>query len=609
MAFRAQHTLPLVSSDAFTGFGLPTDSLSADGAIQYYLHEYLPKHVMSEHLLKTDWSAAGHAELTRMLHARGVNMRHLGVVRALVPADHPQTESLRQLLLQEMVRRALKSLVREKMRLSLSQASDASTITASDVLTRLKSKFGALVLNDADEGAVTALLASAGSVTESALGKEVQADLSSVTSDVVVVPDFPTADQAEQRFLDELSLRERTVGALSPLLLPTMELLLNLYRIWHRHNVADTAVKANKLIERIISIIDRDEKAHGSTLISCGMFYSKTGSYKRALELFKRAAAIAEAANGPTHRSVATAYGNMATILSKQGHLPESLSYHNKALAIELKVLGESHPAVATTYGNLALVYGKQGLFEKALQFHQKELAIELIHLKPDHPHIATTYGNMALALRKQGKFAEALRYHEMELAIELQQLGPEHPDVGTTYGNMALVFSKQGRLTEALEYQEKDLAIELKTLGPNHPSVAITYGNIATLYSKMGRLEESLQFHQKDLEITTLSMGEDHPLVATTYGNIALVLRKQGKLEESLEYHKKELDIELKKLGADHPDVATTYYNMAVLFKRMHKPVSEIRKAFEEALRICRITYGENHSETKDVLEELAKL
>ena len=57
---------------------------------------------------------------------------------------------------------------------------------------------------------------------------------------------------------------------------------------------------------------------------------------------------------GSQHPSVATSYGNLATVLRDQGDLKQAKEYHERALTIRLQTLGSQHPGVATSLWQLS---------------------------------------------------------------------------------------------------------------------------------------------------------------------------------------------------------------------------------------------------------------
>ena len=80
---------------------------------------------------------------------------------------------------------------------------------------------------------------------------------------------------------------------------------------------------------------------------------------------------------GTEHVSVATSYGNLASIHKELGNLEQANDYQQRALAIKLKTLGAEHVSVATSYSNLALIHKDLGDLEQAKEYQQRALVQE----------------------------------------------------------------------------------------------------------------------------------------------------------------------------------------------------------------------------------------
>jgi len=143
---------------------------------------------------------------------------------------------------------------------------------------------------------------------------EVRQAVMSTVSDVVMAPDFPSVEQAEQRLNSELKLRALTVGEHSPALLKTMNLLLKLYQVWHADSPAATLVKAEGLIDRMVKIADTDETQYSWVYGTCGIFWNETGHPKEALPLYERSLRLDEASLGERHPNVMTTLNNLAIL-------------------------------------------------------------------------------------------------------------------------------------------------------------------------------------------------------------------------------------------------------------------------------------------------------
>ncbi len=120
--------LPALSPDAFTGWGADDAKCKehdeeVERASLLLMGEHLPR--FARELTQLPLDQLEKLNLAEEVHRRGLNLRHIGVVRSLIPApawvENPSAEaraaaSARQLLLVDVVARTLKNLLRERLR-------------------------------------------------------------------------------------------------------------------------------------------------------------------------------------------------------------------------------------------------------------------------------------------------------------------------------------------------------------------------------------------------------------------------------------------------------------------------------------------------------------
>ena len=123
-----------------------------------------------------------------------------------------------------------------------------------------------------------------------------------------------------------------------------------------------------------------------------------------ARPLAERALAIAEAAYGPDHPTVAIRLNNLATILYNLGQPAEARPLTERALAIDEAAYGPDHPTVATDLNNLAQILQDLGQPAEARPLAERALAIDEAAYGPDHPDVAALQANLAVILRELGR-------------------------------------------------------------------------------------------------------------------------------------------------------------------------------------------------------------
>jgi tetratricopeptide (TPR) repeat protein len=258
--------------------------------------------------------------------------------------------------------------------------------------------------------------------------------------------------------------------------------------------------------------------------------------------------------------------------LDNRGQLGDAVQVLRRALAIAEKIYGPDHPEVAIDAGNLGQRLQRQGDLAGALQCAQRALAIDEKVYGPDHPKVAIDANNIGLILKDQGNLAGALQYAQRALSIDEKALGPDDPKVATIANNIGQILKDQGDLAVALRYTGRALAIAEKVYGPDHPTVAIDANNVGLILRDLGDMAGALHYTQRALAIAEKVYGPDHPSVAIDANNIGLILKDQGDLAGALPYHRRALRILQTTYGPDNPSTKRASENLALLEQALAK-------------------------------------
>ena len=101
----------------------------------------------------------------------------------------------------------------------------------------------------------------------------------------------------------------------------------------------------------------------------------RQGKYTEAIQIAKRALALAEKTFGPDHPRVGTSLNNLAGLLFYgQGRHGEAEPLLERALALREKALGPDHPDVGSSLNSLAALYQAQGRYGEAEPLFQRSL-------------------------------------------------------------------------------------------------------------------------------------------------------------------------------------------------------------------------------------------
>jgi len=336
--------------------------------------------------------------------------------------------------------------------------------------------------------------------------------------------------------------------------------------------------------------------------------YREQGQYAQAEPLFKRALAIDEKALGPDHPDVATGLNNLAGLYCEQGHYAQAEPLFKRALAIREKALGPDHPLVAASLNNLALLYYTQGQYAQAEPLYRRALTIAEKALGSDHPDVATGLNNLALLYETQGQYSQAEPLYKRALVIAEKALGPDHPDMARSLNNLAGLYKTQGQYAQAEALYKRALAIAEKALGPDHPDVATSLNNLADLYKTQGQYTQAEPLYKRALAIREKALGLDHPDMARSLNNLADLYDNQGQYAQAEPLYRRALAIAEKALGSDHPLVATILNNLAGLYCEQGQ-YAQAEALYKRALAIAEKVLGPDHPDVATSLNNLALL
>ena len=269
-----------------------------------------------------------------------------------------------------------------------------------------------------------------------------------------------------------------------------------------------------------------------------GLFWSKLGEYRKAMEFMLKALAIRKKFLPEDHPDLATAYNNVGLTYSQLGDHHSALGFGLKALAIWEKVLPKNHPELATAYNNVGSTYGDLDDHGKALEFELRALAILEKILPEDHPELALSYNNVGSTYGDLDDPHKALEFGLKALTIRKKVLPADHPDLATSYDNVGITYGDLGEHEKALKFGLKALTILEKVLPEDHPDIATSYSNIAFTLARMGRFPEALPYIQRAVTIGELSLLPEHPSLSNY---------RQGKkmLERCVELQEKGIDFD----------------------------------------------------------------
>jgi len=193
-----------------------------------------------------------------------------------------------------------------------------------------------------------------------------------------------------------------------------------------------------------------------------------------------------------------------------------------------------------------------------------------------------------------------SINHYKQAIDIYLKYIPATHPTLLSTYTNLGSVLQKQGDFSGALVYYQNALKIEQ----PNDPNIVVQYNNIGTTLQQQGKYAEAEQTYEKAVQTLIRDFPSAHSLLADTYHNMAGLFYLMKNYSKALTYYEKTLAIEEKT----PPILASTYFNIATTYEGLGDYKQSIKYA-EKAVETARLTFGNEHLETKENLNYLERL
>jgi len=334
----------------------------------------------------------------------------------------------------------------------------------------------------------------------------------------------------------------------------------------------------------------------------------QSGKYGEAMELSKRALALAESRFGRDHRNVSIRLNDLALMLKAQGRYAEAEPLLKRSLAIIDKSPDPDDPGVGAVLNNLAELYSDQGRYAEAEPLSKRALGIAEKAFGPDDPEVGIRLNNLAGRYQDQGRYSEAEPLYKRALAITEKALGPTHPNVGVCLNNLALLYAEEGRSAEAEPLMRRALEIDERARGPDHMAVGIRLDNLAGLFGRQGRYSEAEPLFTRALAITEKALGPNHPNVGVRLNNLAQLFAQQGRDSEAEPLLKRALAITETALGSDHPNLESPLASLAALYRRQGR-YTDAEPLSARAFAIAEKAFGPDHPEAGFRLNDLATL
>lgn len=209
------------------------------------------------------------------------------------------------------------------------------------------------------------------------------------------------------------------------------------------------------------------------------------GDRALGLELMTEGISFHEQVYGLIHPDVARCYSIFATILhhyatiiavehaEKQQQAPEgetipppefseqlsvanALRYQRQAVTVSERTLGLDHPETLAQYVNLAVLERLEGHVENSLRCQERVLQLlDLMH-GHDHPEVVNALNNVALTLQNARQFDQSLKVYASSYEMALRLYGKESINTAYLAHELSQAYTLAGDLKKAIEIEKE---------------------------------------------------------------------------------------------------------------------------------------------------------
>ena len=262
--------------------------------------------------------------------------------------------------------------------------------------------------------------------------------------------------------------------------------------------------------------------------INSGNVHRKLGDFQKAVEAYRKALQISQAAND--RNGIARSLNGLGIAYNLLGDYDKSLESFLSSLKTH-EQYGDKE-GIADALNNVGIHYLNLGNIDQALDYYKR--ALEIRREIGDIDEIASSLNNIGDAYSDHlGESDRALPYF-LE-ALKLQQEHGNNELIFALQMNIGILYSDLNNQTKAMEYYQKGLDIA-DNIGDNWGK-AKAFNYMGTAYLKSENYTKAEQFFNQSLELARKT--EAKGLVKEVYQNFSELAMAMGDHKRSLEYYK----------------------------------------------------------------------
>ncbi len=328
----------------------------------------------------------------------------------------------------------------------------------------------------------------------------------------------------------------------------------------------------DKAAVRVGHDLEAQTETQAELRTTIGRVYQQLGSYDQAEAMERSALAGYRKVFGNEHPHVATALGNLASVLLNADKLPEAEADYREALAMRRKLLGPRHPDTVQAMKDLGSLMRNAGRYDDADILMQETLGLQRQVLGRENLEVADTLYQLGRIRLQQTRYAEAEAMERESLAIRQKLLGPENPEVAFALNAIGTIQASRMETDTGLATLRQVLAMRRRLYGERHPQIAGSLAAIAQAYLWSGRYAEAEPAFRETIAMQRVTLGENHQDTLITLNNLATVVIALHNEPEAEAIYQDLFERSLTAMGRGHPNVAYTAGCIADLMLKQRK-------------------------------------
>lgn len=413
---------------------LSTDKMLVQGASDFLAETVIIK--MVEDFISLSQTPMDGSQLTDIMHNRGINMRYLGKLTAIL-SMRADLEHVYKISVMEMIIRSAKQLFKIHMQSAtlrtlsvaishflncfLSMYPSPQPHLPAEEVANKKKKNKRKPLKTAANGASTVAWAT---LTPEELWK-------------LIVEETKTNFGFELNCKNSedalLKCHIHRISLLRSFCLRTgVQVILREYDFLSRKHPTFTE---DDIMNLFPIVKHTNPKAFdGASVFEAAQGRLQAGLLGEAHELMVEALNLFHSVYGPLHADIATCYRAIARLHYLAEDAVQAVSFQRKAVIVCERIFGVDHPDTIIAYVHLALYCHNAGLASVALKLMYRARYLALVVFGEGHPDMATFDSNIGLILHGQREFKISEKFLEKALDVQIKYHGPESVHTAMSY-------------------------------------------------------------------------------------------------------------------------------------------------------------------------------